>query len=116
MDITNIDVYPFKGKKSNLKAYVNVEFDEEFVVKGLKVLDGKKGLFVSMPASEGKDGEYYDIAFPITKEFRDTLVDFILDAYDDAMDDIKRSKKSSKNSSKKSSRKKSSDDDDEEDD
>ena len=114
MEITNIDVYPFKGKKkSNLKAYVNVEFDEEFVVKGIKVLDGKKGLFVSMPASEGKDGEFYDIAFPITKEFRENLVDDILDAYDDAQESSKKSKKSFK---KKSSKKKSSDDDDEEDD
>ena len=113
MDITNIDVYLFKGKKkSNLKAYVNVEFDEEFVVKGIKVLDGKKGLFVSMPASEGKDGEFYDIAFPITKEFRETLVDDVLDAYEEAQESSKKSKKSSK----KSSRKKSSDDDDEEDD
>lgn len=113
MEITNIDVYPFKGKKrSNLKAYVNVEFDEEFVVKGIKVLDGKKGLFVSMPASEGKDGEFYDIAFPITKEFRETLVEDVLDAYEDSQESSKKSKKSSK----KSSRKKSSDDDDEEDD
>lgn len=113
MEITNIDVYPFKGKKrSNLKAYVNVEFDEELVVKGIKVLDGKKGLFVSMPASEGKDGEYYDIAFPITKEFRETLVEDVLDAYEDSQESSKKSKKSSK----KSSRKKSSDDDDEEDD
>ena len=113
MEITNIDVYPFKGKKkSNLKAYVNVEFDEEFVVKGIKVLDGKKGLFVSMPASEGKDGEFYDIAFPITKEFRESLVEEVLEAYEDSQESSKKSKKSSK----KSSRKKSSDDDDEEDD
>lgn len=38
-------------QKGNVKAIASVSLDGMFVVKGLKVMDGKKGLFVSMPKS-----------------------------------------------------------------
>ena len=43
----------------NVKAIASVSLDGMFVVKNLKVMDGKKGLFVSMPQESypGKDGQ-----------------------------------------------------------
>ena len=43
----------------NVKAIASVSLDGMFVVKGLKVMDGRKGLFVSMPQEtfSGKDGQ-----------------------------------------------------------
>ena len=81
--ITNIRVYPFEGdKKSNLLAMVSVTFGGVFVVTGFKIMDGKKGLFVSMPSIKTSKGEYKDSAFPLTKEFRKVLSDYILNAFD----------------------------------
>ena len=39
---------------------------------------------MSMPQSKDNEGEYHDIAFPITKEAREELEAAVLDAYDDA--------------------------------
>ena len=110
MEITNVTIYPYKNaKKSNLKAFVSIELDECFAVTGIKVMDGKKGLFVSMPSREGDD-EYYDVAFPVTKKFREELYDAILTAYEAEDDeDEKGSKKDKKN---KKSKKDEDDDDD----
>lgn len=83
--ISDIRVYLIEDGKGIL-ANVSVTFGGVFVVTGLKVIDGKKGEFVSMPAYKGKDGEYHDTAFPITKEFRETLAERVLDAYFDALD------------------------------
>ena len=46
-------------QKGNVKAIASVSLDGLFVVKGLKVMDGKKGLFVSMPQEsfQGTDGK-----------------------------------------------------------
>ena len=106
MEITNVKIYPYKkAKKSNLKAFVSIELDECFAVTGIKVMDGKKGLFVSMPSREGDD-EYYDVAFPVTKKFREELYDAILTAFEaEDEDEPKKAKKS----------KKKADDDDEDD-
>lgn len=43
----------------NVKAIASVSLDGMFVVKNLKIMDGKKGLFVSMPQEtySGKDGQ-----------------------------------------------------------
>ncbi len=64
-----------------LKAFVNVTFDDEFVVRGMKVIEGRKGLFVAMPSRKGKDGTFRDIAHPINNNMRKKLEKVVLDEY-----------------------------------
>ena len=68
--------------ESSLKAFADVSFAGVFIVKGIKVVEGKKGLFVSMPSEKGKDGKWYDTAHPLTKEFRESLNEVVLEAYE----------------------------------
>ena len=68
--------------ESNLKAFADVTFAGMFLVKGLKVVEGKNGLFVAMPREKGKDGKWYETAHPLTKEFRELLNDVVLSAYE----------------------------------
>lgn len=67
---------------SSLKAFVDVSFAGVFIVKGLKVIEGSNGLFVGMPREKGKDGKWYSIAYPITKEFKELLSEIVLKAYE----------------------------------
>ena len=67
--------------EDKLKAFVNITFEDVFVVRGLKVIEGKDGLFVCMPSRKLEDGTYKDIAHPITNEFRQQLEKQILDEY-----------------------------------
>lgn len=81
MKITAVSIK--KMNKDNFKGFADVTFDDCFVVKGIRIMDGKKGLFVAMPSEYSeKDDEYYDRCFPITKEFREELTDAILDGYE----------------------------------
>jgi len=64
-------------------AFADVSFAGVFIVKGLKVVEGKKGMFVGMPARMGKDNKWHDIAYPVTKEFRETLNEIVLGAYEE---------------------------------
>jgi stage V sporulation protein G len=63
------------------KAFCDIAIGETFLVKGLRVVEGKNGIFVSMPQETGKDGQWYDTALPLTKEAREQISEMVLAAY-----------------------------------
>ena len=79
MKITQVKVYKFNGE-GKTKAFASVTLDECLVLTGLKVIEGGNGLFVAMPQTKYKE-EWKDIFFPVTKEFRQELVDAVLSEY-----------------------------------
>ena len=79
--ITDVRVFPIEDGKGIL-ANVSVTFGGVFVVTGLKIIEGKKGAFVSMPQYKYK-GEWKDSCFPITADFREELSEAVLEAYEE---------------------------------
>ncbi|MBU0508993.1 septation regulator SpoVG [bacterium] len=79
MNITEVNIN--LRDEDKLKAFVNITFDDVFVVRGLKVIEGKNGLFVCMPSRKLEDGTYKDIAHPISNEFRQQLEEQVLREY-----------------------------------
>jgi stage V sporulation protein G len=84
MEITEITVTLRNEEK--LKAFVNVTFENKFVVRGMKVIKGANGFFVSMPSRKMPDGSFRDIAHPINNEFRQFIEKAILDEYNRALE------------------------------
>jgi len=72
--------------KNNLLAVASVTFDDCFVVKGIKVVAGEKGLFVDMPSAQDASGNYHDLAHPITGAFRERLNSAVMDGYNAALE------------------------------
>ena len=85
MKITDIRLRLGRGAEDGgkLKAYVDVNFDESFVIHGLKIIEGQNGLFVAMPSRRMPNGEFKDIAHPITPELRNELTDFIIKKFEE---------------------------------
>ena len=81
MEITEVRVYPVDDNEK-LKAFVTVTFEDVFVVRDLKVINGNNGLFVAMPSKKCKDGTFKDTAHPLTNEFRKVLEDVVLAEYE----------------------------------
>ncbi|MDD5120260.1 MAG: SpoVG family protein [Candidatus Omnitrophica bacterium] len=65
---------------SKLKAFADVSFSG-ILIKGFSVVNGEKGLFVSMPRHQGKDGKWYDTVYPESKELKLQLSEAVLEAY-----------------------------------
>lgn len=80
-EITDVRIYKIEGT-GNLRAYATVTLDDAYVVHGLKVMEGESGLWISMPASKNKKGEFKDIFHPINKEAREVLVNTVVQAYE----------------------------------
>jgi stage V sporulation protein G len=79
MQISEIKVYPVQEEK--LKGYVTMTLDNCFVIRDIKIIEGRSGLFVSMPSKKGKDGTYKDVAHPINQETRSMMEAKILEEY-----------------------------------
>jgi stage V sporulation protein G len=67
--------------ESKVKAFADISIGD-FVVKGLKVVQGKEGLFLSMPQEKSKDGKWYNSFFPVTEEAKHSLSQAVLSAYE----------------------------------
>ncbi|MDD5771416.1 MAG: SpoVG family protein [Candidatus Omnitrophica bacterium] len=65
---------------SKLKAFVDLSISG-IVVKGFGVVEGSKGLFVSMPRHQGKDGKWYNTVYPANRELKEQLDKVVLEAY-----------------------------------
>ena len=83
MQVTGVNVFPVNEEK--LKAYVTITFDNCFVVRDLKIINGKDGLFVAMPSKKRKDGTFKDTAHPLNNETRDMIESAVLAAYEAAL-------------------------------
>jgi len=83
MEITEVKVFVVNEDK--LKAYVTIIFDNAFVVRDLKIINGNTGLFVAMPSKKRKDGTFRDIAHPLNSEMRTSIETKILKAYEDEL-------------------------------
>ncbi len=87
MQITEIKIFPVNEEK--LKAYVTVTFDNSFVVRDLKVIQGNNRLFVAMPSRRMKDGSFRDVVHPSNAEMREQLETSIFDEYNKSLGEQK---------------------------
>ena len=69
------------GSAGATKAYVDVNVNDVLVVKGFRVVDGKNGLFVSLPQEQGKDKRWYETIRCLSEEIRGEMNEKILTAY-----------------------------------
>ncbi len=82
MKISDVRIFPV-ASGGNVKAFASVTFDESFVVRSIRVTEGKNGLFASMPSREWK-GNYYDVCFPLTNSLREKIQEEVLAAFHQA--------------------------------
>ena len=87
LKITDIRIRLVPNEDSKLKAVASITIDECFVVHDIKLIDGKEGLFMSMPSRKTPDGEYKDIVHPINTETREAIRGAIMEAYEKALNE-----------------------------
>ncbi len=83
MEITEVRITLRDEEK--LKAFANITFDNAFVIRGLKVINGNQGYFVSMPSRKRSDGTHQDIAHPVNNEMRRIIEEKVLQAYEEML-------------------------------
>ena len=68
--------------EAKLKGFANVTFENAFVIRGMKIIQGNNGYFVSMPSRKRPNGTHQDIAHPINRDMRLLIERKVLEAYE----------------------------------
>ena len=63
-----------------LKAFADVVIGQ-VLVKGVRVIDGKNGLFLTMPQTQGKDGKWYCTVMLLDDSLKAELQEVVIEAY-----------------------------------
>ena len=93
MDV-EVRAYPIAEPKGNTKGYASVTIGGMFGAHGISIVEGKNGLFVSMPQTKDAKGEYRDIFHPVTSEGRKALNEAVLEEFGAALDEMVTQKES----------------------
>jgi len=78
--ISRVQVFP-QGDGKNTLGYAHVTLSDAFVVKNLRLVRGRKGVFIGMPSFRLKNGDYADVFFPVSREARQLLTDAVVEAF-----------------------------------
>ncbi len=84
MQITDIKVRKLFDE-GPMKAVVSVTFDSQLAVHDIKVINARDRLFIVMPSRKNPDETYRDIVHPINSQFRATLEEAVIRAYEEAL-------------------------------
>lgn len=88
-----VTITPMQNQEGSLKANASIILNDVFKVTGIRIGISQKGnVFVSMPNyktgrldDNGKD-VYQDIAYPVTRQFRQELYDEIVKEFNAVME------------------------------
>ena len=87
MDVEVVDIRKLVGD-GKFKAVADVKFADCLLVKGFFVVQGKNGIFVSMPSKLSKDGKWQNVIEPESFLKRE-LEEKVLKCYDRETDGVK---------------------------
>ena len=76
-----VRVYLIGEPQGDTKAFASVAVDDLVAIRGIRVVDGENGPFVSMPQSKDRHGDYHDTAFPLTADLRKGITKAVLGEY-----------------------------------
>lgn len=79
----DVRIHSIKPNDS-LKGMASVNINGAFAVRGIKIIEGSNGLFISMPSYKSGN-DFKDICFPVTQDCRRQLNSAVLEAYEQAV-------------------------------
>ena len=88
MQITDIKIRKI-FEEGPMRAVVSVTFDSQLAVHDIKVIYAGERYFIVMPSRKNPDGTYRDIVHPINAQFRATLEDAVIKAFEEAQEAAK---------------------------
>jgi stage V sporulation protein G len=85
MPVETIDIKVIKVHRlpqdSRIKAFVDLGINDALLIKGIRIVQGKKGLFISMPVEQGKNERWYERVRCLNQDIRSLIAQKVLEAY-----------------------------------
>lgn len=68
-------------EKDSLRATATCKVAGAIYLTGIRVIEGKNGLFISMPSNKSSAGEVHDVYFAASRDIREALQEEVLKEY-----------------------------------
>ncbi|MFH0920800.1 MAG: SpoVG family protein [Fibrobacterota bacterium] len=84
LDITELKIMPSKWENSPTRALCSATFNGSLVVHGIRIMEGKKGIYVAFPLTGGRGSSHTGrrpIVYPANPEIRKEISNRILATY-----------------------------------
>jgi len=81
----------YDNENSKVKGIASASFGGQFAVHGIRIIDGKKGLFASMPSRMNDEGEPQPLFHAITTDSYHQLNNAVVKAYEQKLEEIANS-------------------------
>lgn len=88
LEVTSVQVFPFKECPSldHMKGLAVVVFNDQLMLRGLRIMDGENGLYVGYPNDPFyKSEDFRTLAQPITRQLREHIETVVLEKYQEAI-------------------------------
>lgn len=89
--VTQVQVFPFKEGPSmgHMLGLATIVLNDQLQVRGLRVMDGVNGLYVSYPNDPFYKGEdFRSVCCPMTRQLREHIENCILEKYRASLDPV----------------------------
>lgn len=86
--VTSVQVFPFRDGPSlgHIKGLAKVVLNDQFLVRGMRIMEGENGLFVGYPVDPFFKGEEYrTVCNPMTRQLREHIENCVLEKYQAAL-------------------------------
>ena len=91
MTVQTIDIKVIKihrlSQDSRIKAFVDIGINDALLIKGIRIVEGKRGLFVSLPIEQGKNERWYERVRCLNEDVRSLISQKVLKAYSRGLED-----------------------------
>lgn len=82
--VSEVKVFPFKEGPNlgSMKALVVIVLNDQFIVRGLRIMEGENGLYIVYPSDPFVKGdEFRSICTPLTRQLREHIENTVLEKY-----------------------------------
>ena len=89
--VTQVQVYPFKEGPSmgHMLGLATIVLNDQFQVRGLRIMDGEHGLYVGYPNDPFYKGEdFRSVCCPMTRQLREHIENCVLEKYRASLDPV----------------------------
>ena len=89
--VTQVQVFPFKEGPSmgRMVGMASVILNDQFQIRGLRIMEGENGLFVGYPMDPFYKGDdFRSLCFPITRQLREHIENCVLEKYQASLDPV----------------------------
>lgn len=89
--VTQVQVFPFKEGPSmgHMLGLATIVLNDQFQVRGLRIMDGENGLYVGYPNDPFYKGEdFRSVRCPMTRQLREHIENCVLEKYRASLDPV----------------------------